>query len=68
MLTVCFAVISLLYATVGQAGGTVFLALMAFASFPSNEMRPGPVRAASYSPMGLRVTPRKAQGRALGRN
>ncbi|MET4801676.1 sulfite exporter TauE/SafE family protein [Bradyrhizobium sp. LB11.1] len=40
MLTVCFAVISLLYATVGQAGGTAFLALMAFASFPSNEMRP----------------------------
>lgn len=31
---------SLLYATVGQAGGTAFLAIMAFASFPSNEMRP----------------------------
>jgi uncharacterized membrane protein YfcA len=29
-----------LYATVGQAGGTAFLALMAFASLPSNEMRP----------------------------
>jgi uncharacterized protein len=29
-----------LYATVGQAGGTAFLVLMAFASFPSNEMRP----------------------------
>jgi uncharacterized membrane protein YfcA len=40
MLTLFFAVISLLYATVGQAGGTAFLALMAFASFPSNEMRP----------------------------
>ena len=40
MLTVCFAVVSLLYATVGQAGGTAFLALMAFASFPPNEMRP----------------------------
>jgi uncharacterized membrane protein YfcA len=40
MLTVFFAAASLLYATVGQAGGTAFLALMAFASFPSNEMRP----------------------------
>jgi uncharacterized protein len=33
-------VISLLYATVGQAGGTAFLALMAFANFPPSEMRP----------------------------
>jgi uncharacterized membrane protein YfcA len=32
--------ISLLYATVGQAGGTAFLALMAFANFPATEMRP----------------------------
>jgi hypothetical protein len=32
--------ISLLYATVGQAGGTAFLALMAFANFPASEMRP----------------------------
>jgi hypothetical protein len=40
MLTVFFAAASLLYATVGQAGGTAFLALMVFASFPSNEMRP----------------------------
>jgi uncharacterized membrane protein YfcA len=40
MLTAGFAVVSLLYATVGQAGGTAFLALMAFASFPPNEMRP----------------------------
>jgi uncharacterized membrane protein YfcA len=40
MLTACFALVSLLYATVGQAGGTAFLALMAFASFPPNEMRP----------------------------
>lgn len=39
MLTLLFAAVSLLYATVGQAGGTGFLALMAFASFPSNEMR-----------------------------
>lgn len=40
MLTIFFAVVSLLYATVGQAGGTAFLALMTFASFPSTEMRP----------------------------
>src|ERR1700685_233002 len=40
MLALLFGMISLLYATVGQAGGTAFLALMAFASFPSNEMRP----------------------------
>jgi molybdate transport repressor ModE-like protein len=31
MLALLFGVISLLYATVGQAGGTSFLALMAFA-------------------------------------
>jgi uncharacterized protein len=31
---------SLLYATVGQAGGTAFLAVMAFAAFPGDEMRP----------------------------
>jgi hypothetical protein len=40
MLGLLFGAISLLYATVGQAGGTAFLALMALASFPSNEMRP----------------------------
>jgi hypothetical protein len=40
MLTLSFAAGSLLYATVGQAGGTAFLALMAFASFPASEMRP----------------------------
>jgi uncharacterized protein len=40
MLTLFFAAVSLLYATVGQAGGTAFLALMAFASFPPNQMRP----------------------------
>jgi uncharacterized protein len=39
-LALLFGVISLLYATVGQAGGTAFLALMAFAAFPSAEMRP----------------------------
>ena len=37
MLTLLFGAVSLLYATVGQAGGTAFLAVMAFASFPSNE-------------------------------
>ena len=40
MLALAFGAVSLLYATVGQAGGTAFLALMAFASFPSNVMRP----------------------------
>lgn len=40
MLIILFGAVSLLYATVGQAGGTAFLALMAFASFPPNEMRP----------------------------
>ncbi len=40
MLTLLFGAASLLYATVGQAGGTAFLALMAFASFPPSEMRP----------------------------
>jgi uncharacterized membrane protein YfcA len=53
MLTLLFAAVSLLYATVGQAGGTAFLALMAFASFAPNEMRPTALAlnivAASYS-------------------
>jgi uncharacterized membrane protein YfcA len=53
MLAVLFGAVSLLYATVGQAGGTAFLALMAFASFPSSEMRPTAlllnVVAATYS-------------------
>lgn len=40
MFVLLFGVISLLYATVGQAGGTAFLALMAFAAFPGSEMRP----------------------------
>jgi uncharacterized membrane protein YfcA len=40
VLALLFGAISLLYATVGQAGGTAFLALMAFAAFPSSEMRP----------------------------
>lgn len=53
MLALLFFAISLFYATVGQAGGTAFLALMAFASFPANEMRPTAlllnIVAASYS-------------------
>ena len=53
MLTLLFSAISLLYATVGQAGGTAFLALMALASFPPGEMRPTAlllnIVAASYS-------------------
>lgn len=40
MFALLFGAISLLYATVGQAGGTAFLALMAFAAFPATEMRP----------------------------
>jgi uncharacterized protein len=32
--------VSLLYGTVGQAGGTAFLAVMAVAGFPAAEMRP----------------------------
>jgi uncharacterized membrane protein YfcA len=39
VLVVFFGIISLLYATVGQAGAA-FLALMAFAAFPATEMRP----------------------------
>jgi len=35
-----FGAVSLLYATVGQAGGTAFLAVMAMASFSADEMRP----------------------------
>jgi uncharacterized protein len=31
--------VSVLYATAGQAGGTAFLAVMAFAAFPASEMR-----------------------------
>jgi uncharacterized membrane protein YfcA len=53
MLSLVFGAVSLLYATVGQAGGTAFLAVMAFASFAPNEMRPTAlllnVVAAAYS-------------------
>lgn len=44
---------SLLYATVGQAGGTAFVAVMAFAAFPASEIRPTSltlnILAASYA-------------------
>jgi len=53
VLALLFGGISLLYAPVGQAGGTAFLALMAFAAFAPNEMRPTAlalnVVAAAYS-------------------
>ena len=53
MLPLLFGAVSLLYATVGQAGGTAFLAVMAFASFAPNEMRPTAlllnIAAATYS-------------------
>jgi uncharacterized membrane protein YfcA len=52
------ACVSLLYATVGQAGGTAFLAIMAFAAFPADEMRPTAlllnVVAAGYATWRLR--------------
>jgi hypothetical protein len=40
LLTGLLASVSLLYATAGQAGGTAFIAVMAFAAFPAAEMRP----------------------------
>lgn len=40
MLAFALGAVSLLYSTVGQAGGTGFLAVMAFTAFPVNEMRP----------------------------
>ena len=39
-LAVIFAALALLYATAGQAGGTAFLAAMALAEFPAEQMRP----------------------------
>jgi uncharacterized membrane protein YfcA len=39
LLTTLIGCVSLLYATVGQAGGTAFLAVMALALFPAAEMR-----------------------------
>lgn len=50
---ILMAIASLLYATVGQAGGTAFVAVMAFAAFPANEIRPTAltlnILAASYA-------------------
>ncbi|MBB4423748.1 hypothetical protein GGD66_002292 [Bradyrhizobium sp. CIR48] len=40
MATLLFAIISLLYASIGQAGGTAFVSLMAFLGMSSTEMRP----------------------------
>ncbi len=40
IIAVLMACASLLYATAGQAGGTAFLAIMAFWGFPAAEMRP----------------------------
>jgi uncharacterized membrane protein YfcA len=52
------ACVSLLYAVAGQAGGTAFLAIMAFASFPATQMRPTAlllnIVAASYATWRLR--------------
>src|ERR1700744_6505283 len=49
--------VSLLYATAGQAGGTAFLAIMAFAAFPAIEMRATAlllnIVAAAYAPWRL---------------
>jgi uncharacterized protein len=39
LVAVAIGCVSLLYATAGQAGGTGFLAVMAFAAFPAVEMR-----------------------------
>ena len=39
LIAAVIACVSLLYATAGQSGGTAFLAVMAFASFPAVEMR-----------------------------
>jgi uncharacterized membrane protein YfcA len=53
VISAMMGVISALYATVGQAGGTAFLAVMAVSSFPASEMRPTSlllnIVAASYS-------------------
>lgn len=40
MIVAVIGAVSLLYATAGQAGGTAFVAVMTFASFPASEMRP----------------------------
>ncbi len=52
-LVAVIAAVSLLYATVGQAGGTAFVAVIAFAGLPASEMRPTAlvlnIAAASYA-------------------
>lgn len=40
VILLALAAVSLVYATVGQAGGTGFLAVMAFAGMPAGELRP----------------------------
>lgn len=54
------AAVSLIYATVGQAGGTGFLAIMALGGMPAAELRPTAlilnIVAASYSTWHLHVT------------
>jgi hypothetical protein len=56
-LTVAIAAVALLYATAGQAGGTAFLAAMALAGVPPEQMRPTAlllnVVAAGYATMWL---------------
>ena len=53
LVAILLAIASLLYATVGQAGGTAFVAVMAFAAFPASEIRPTSltlnILAASYA-------------------
>jgi uncharacterized protein len=61
--------VSLLYGTVGQAGGTAFLAVMACAAFPANEMRATAlllnIVAASYSYATWRLHRRAALDRKM---
>lgn len=40
VIPILLAAVSLIYATVGQAGGTAFLAVMAIMGFPATELRP----------------------------
>lgn len=53
------AAVSLIYATVGQAGGTGFLAVMAFAGMPAEQLRPTALSlnivAAGYATWRLQV-------------
>lgn len=58
LITALIGGVSLLYASAGQAGGTGFLAVMAFAAFPAAQMRPTAlllnVVAAGYATWRLR--------------